>query len=48
MDGFQQVWQFFDFSSNLTGPDMQNFSLFENHEKGDLEQECFKSTLPMS
>ena len=28
---------------------MQNFSLFlENHETGDLEQECFKSTLPMS
>ena len=27
---------------------MQNLSLLENHEKGDLEQECFKSTLPMS
>ena len=27
---------------------MQNFSLLENHETRDLEQECFKSTLPMS
>ena len=27
---------------------MQNFSLLENHETGDLEQERFKSTLPMS
>ena len=27
---------------------MQNFSLFESHETGDLEQERFKSTLTMS
>ena len=27
---------------------MQNFSHLENHETGDLEQQCFKSTLPMS
>ena len=24
------------------------FHFLENHETGDLEQECFKSTLPMS
>ena len=27
---------------------MQIFRFLENHETGDLEQECFKSTLPMS
>ena len=48
MDGFQQVWQFLIFRQIWQVRTCKNFHFLENHETGDLEQERFKSTLPMS
>ena len=46
---FLKCLSFVDFYSNLTGLDMQNFSLFGKSQNGrSIDQERFKSTLPMS
>ena len=46
---FLKCLSFCDFSSNLTGPNMQNFSFFGKSKNGrSIDQECFKSTLSMS
>ena len=46
---FLKCLTFSDFSSNLTGPDMQNFSLFGKSQNGrSIDQDRFKSTLLMS
>ena len=45
---FLKCLVFSDFLSHLTGPDMQNFSLFgKSQNRRSIDQEHFKSTLPM-